>query len=255
MVRRLEGKVAIVTGGGHGIGAEYCRAFASEGAKVVVADIDEAAAKQVARELTKEGAQALALKVDVADFASAKQMADRTVEAFGRIDVLMNNAAIFATIPISREGFEKIPEEEWDRVMAVNVKGLWQCCRAVAPHMRRQKGGSIINISSGTSVGKASGRIHYVASKSAVIGFTRVLAMELGGDNIRVNAIAPGSTLSEANPTPETIRLREAAIQGRALKRLQRPEDILGAALFFASDHSAFVTGQTLVVDGGNVMN
>jgi 3-oxoacyl-[acyl-carrier protein] reductase len=167
----------------------------------------------------------------------------------------MNNAAIFATIPISREGFEKITEQEWDRLFEVNVKGLWQCCKAVAPQMRKQQSGSIINISSGTSVGKANGRIHYVASKSAVIGFTRVLAMELGDDNIRVNAIAPGSTLSEVNPTEDIIKMRDAAIAGRALKRRQTPDDVQGAALFFASDDSAFCTGQTLVVDGGSVMN
>ncbi|MBI4492507.1 MAG: 3-oxoacyl-ACP reductase FabG [Chloroflexi bacterium] len=250
---RLEGKVAIVTGGGHGIGAEYARAFAQEGAKVVVADVDEVAAKQVAERLAREGYQALGLRVDVADFASASRMVERTVEAFGRVDVLMNNAAIFATIPISREPFDRISEDEWDRVMAVNVKGVWQCCRAVAPAMCRQGGGSIINISSST-VFKASGRIHYVASKAAVVGFTRVLAAELGGDNIRVNAIAPGSTLSEADPTPEIVRMREAAIAGRALKRLQRPGDLLGTAVFLASDDSAFVTGQTLVVDGGGVM-
>lgn len=252
---RLDGKVCIVTGGGHGIGARYCQTFAREGAKVVVADIDEAAALEVAENLRKEGAQAIGLKVDVSDAESARQMAERAVEAFGKIDVLMNNAAIFATIPMSREGFEKIPEAEWDRLMAVNVKGVWQCCKAVVPYMRKNGGGSIINISSGTAVGKASGRIHYVASKAAVIGFTRVLAMELGDDNIRVNAIAPGSTLSEANPTPEIIKMREAAIAGRALKRLQTPDDVQGTALFLASDDSAFMTGQTLVVDGGQTMH
>ncbi len=251
---RLEGKVAIVTGGGHGIGAAYCRRFAREGAKVVVADIDEQAAQQVAAEIKAEGGEALGLKVDVASFASAKEMADKTVEVFGRIDVLVNNAAIFATIPISREGFEKISEEEWDRVMEVNVKGVWQCCKAVVPYMRRQKSGSIINISSGTAVGKASGRIHYVASKAAVIGISRTLANEVGEDNIRVNTLAPGSTLSEANPTPEIIRMREAAIEARAIKRVQTPEDLVGAAVFLASDESAFVTGQILNIDGGITM-
>ena len=251
---RLEGKVAIVTGGGHGIGAEYCRAFAREGARVVVADIDEAAAEVVARELAGAGHQALAVRVDVASYESAKHMADRTTQAFGRIDVLMNNAAVFATIPISRGGFEDISEEAWDRVMAVNVKGIWQCCRAVVPQMRRQQSGSIINISSSTALNNNGGRIHYVASKAAVIGFTRTLAREVGDDNIRVNAIAPGSTLSEANPTPEIIKMREAPVQQRAIKRVQRPSDLLGAAVFLASDESAFITGQTLVVDGGGIM-
>jgi 3-oxoacyl-[acyl-carrier protein] reductase len=182
-------------------------------------------------------------------------MAAATIERFGRIDVLVTNAAVFATIPISRVAFDQISEDEWDRVMTVNVKGVWLCCRAVVPAMRRRGGGSIVNISSGTVFNGSPGRVHYVASKAAVVGITRVLARELGGDNIRVNAIAPGNTLSEENPTEEIVRMREAAAASRALKRVQRPQDLVGAVQFLLSDDAAFITGQTLLVDGGTVLH
>jgi 3-oxoacyl-[acyl-carrier protein] reductase len=167
---------------------------------------------------------------------------------------LVNNAAIFATIPISRVGFQEIDEEEWDRVLDVNVKGVWNCCRAIVPAMQSRQQGSIVNISSGTVLNGSAGRIHYVASKAAVMGFSRVLARELGPDNIRVNTIAPGSTLSEANLTPEVIALRERNLGDRALKRVERPDDLVGTALYLLSDLSSFVTGQMLVVNGGDVM-
>ncbi|MBI4492568.1 MAG: glucose 1-dehydrogenase [Chloroflexi bacterium] len=252
---RYQGKVAIVTGGGHGIGAAYCRGFAREGARVVVADIDGPAAEQVAADLAREGAQALGVRTDVATLESAREMARRAHEQYGRIDVLVNNAAIFATIPINRAGFEEIDDAEWDRVMAVNVKGIWYCCRAVAPYMRQQQSGSIINIASGTALYGPAGRIHYVASKGAVLAFTRTLARELGGANIRVNSLTPGSTLSEANPTEEILRMRAAATGDRAIKRVQRPDDLVGACLFLGSDDAAFMTGQTLVADGGQNMH
>jgi 3-oxoacyl-[acyl-carrier protein] reductase len=178
-------------------------------------------------------------------------MAARTLERFGRIDILVNNAAIFATIPMNRGGIETIDPAEWDRLMAVNLKGLFFCTRAVLPTLRTQKSGKIVNIASGTALGGSAGRIHYVTSKAGVIGFTRTLAREVGNDNIQVNAIAPGSTLSEENPTEEIIRMRQATVQGRALKRVQKPEDLVGAMLFLASPLSDFMTGQTVVVDGG----
>lgn len=252
MIEGVKDKVVIVTGGGHGIGKAYCLGFGRAGARVVAADIDGPAAESVAAQVGKEsGAQSLALRVDVADEESTQRMAAMTLERFGRIDVLVNNAAIFATIPMNRGGIEAIDPKEWDRLMAVNLKGLFFCCRAVLPTMRRQKSGKIINIASGTVFSGSAGRIHYVTSKAGVIGFTRTLAREVGGDNIQVNCIAPGSTLSEEAPTPEIIRMREAAIGPRALKRLQRPEDLVGTMLFLASGLSDFITGQTVSVDGG----
>jgi 3-oxoacyl-[acyl-carrier protein] reductase len=247
----LEGKVSIVTGGGHGIGRAYCLGIAKEGGRVVVADVDGAAADAVAEEI---GSQALAVRADVTSLAGCKEMAQRALDTYGQIDGLVNNAAIFATIPISRVGFQEIDEEEWDRVLDVNVKGVWNCCRAIVPAMQERKQGSIVNISSGTVLNGSAGRIHYVASKAAVMGFSRVLARELGPDNIRVNTIAPGSTLSEADLTPEIIALRERNLGDRALKRVERPDDLVGTALYLLSDLSSFVTGQMLVVNGGDVM-
>jgi 3-oxoacyl-[acyl-carrier protein] reductase len=249
----LDGKVTIVTGGGHGIGKAYCKAIAAEGGKVVVADIDGSAADAVAEEIG--GDQAVAVRADVSSLASCQQMAQRTVERFGRIDGLINNASIFATIAISRVGFQEISEEEWDRVMSVNLKGVWLACRAVAPTMQAQRNGSIVNISSNTILSGSPSRIHYVASKAGVMGFTRVLARELGPDNIRVNTIAPGSTLSEENPTEEILQHRQRTVGGRALHRVERPDDLVGTALYLLSDLSSFVTGQLLSVDGGDTLH
>jgi len=252
MIEGLKDKVVIVTGGGHGIGKAYCLAFGRAGAKVLAADIDGPAAERVAVQVVKETrTDALGLRVDVADEESTKQMARATLERFARIDVLVNNAAIFATIPMNRGGIETIDPQEWDRLMAVNLKGLFFCCRAVLPTMRAQKSGKVINISSGTILYGSPGRIHYVASKAGVIGFTRTLAREVGDDNIQVNCIAPGSTLSEENPTEEIIRMRQAPVKQRALKRVQKPEDLVGIMLFLASPLSDFMTGQTVSVDGG----
>lgn len=251
---RLQGKVAIVTGGGHGIGVAYCKGLAQEGAKVAVAEIDRQACERVAQELSEAGYEALAVPTDVADEASTLNMAKAVLDRWGRIDVLINNAAIFSTIPMSRVGIESIPPDEWDRMMLVNLKGPFYCCRAVLPAMRQQQSGSIINISSGTAIYGAPTRIHYVTSKAGIIGFTRCLAREVGKDNIRVNAIAPGSTLSEENPSEEIIRFRQERIGARALPRLEYPSDLVGAAVFLASDESGFISGQTLVVDGGAVM-
>src|SRR3989338_9002894 len=255
MIEGLKDKVAIVTGGGHGIGKTYCLGFGRAGASVVTADIDGPAAEAVASQVAKEtGAKSLGLSVDVADEESTKAMAAATIERFGRIDILVNNAAIFATIPMNRGGIETIDPKEWDRLMAVNLKGLFFCSRAVLPAMRARKSGKIINISSSTVFSGSAGRIHYVTSKAGVIGFTRTLAREAGEDNIQVNAIAPGSTLSEENPTEEILRFRRLQVQGRALRRVQMPQDLVGAVLFLASGLSDFITGQTLSVDGGAAM-
>ncbi len=255
MIEGLKEKVAIVTGGGHGIGKAYCLGFGRAGAHVVSADIDGPAAEQVASQVAKEtGAQSLGLLVDVSDEGSTKAMAAAAIERFGRIDILVNNAAIFATIPINRGGIETIDPKEWDRLIAVNLKGLFFCSRAVLPAMRARKSGKIINISSSTVFAGSAGRIHYVTSKAGVIGFTRTLAREVGEDNIQVNAIAPGSTLSEENPSAEILRFRQLQVGGRALKRVQVPQDLVGAVLFLSSGLSDFITGQTLSVDGGAAM-
>jgi 3-oxoacyl-[acyl-carrier protein] reductase len=172
-----------------------------------------------------------------------------------KIDILVNNAAIFSTIPMSRLPFDQISIDEWDRMMSVNVKGTWLSCCAVLPQMRKQQYGKIINISSSTAIKGSPSRIHYVTSKAGIIGFTKTLANEVGGDNICVNCIAPGNTLSEVNPDEGILKLRTDAANVRALKRVQKPEDLTGAVLFFASEDSDFITGQTLVVDGGNCLH
>jgi 3-oxoacyl-[acyl-carrier protein] reductase len=239
MAGRLNDRVAVVTGGGHGIGKAYAQGLAREGARVVIAEVDGKATEAVAAELTSQGCKAFGIRTDVADAASVQAMAARAVETFGRIDILVNNAAIFATIPMSRAPFDQIDPGEWDRMMTVNLKGTWLACRAVIPQMRKQGYGKIINISSGTALKAASSRIHYVTSK----------------DGICVNCVAPGSTLSEIDPDEETLRFRNAAANQRALKRVQKPEDLVGAIVFFASSDSDFITGQTLVVDGGSCMH
>lgn len=255
MSQSLLGKVVIVTGGGHGIGKTYCEHLAQVGAKVVVAELFAEAGAALAKQLTAQGYTALAIPTDVTNPESVNQMAAQTVEAFGRIDVLVNNAAIMATVPMSRAGFDQLSIEEWDQMMAVNLKGTWLACCAVTPYMRQQGYGKIINTSSPTALRGAPGRIHYVTSKAGTIGFTKTLANELGADNICVNCIAPGNTLSEHNPSDSTLELRHSAIQVRALKRLQVPADLVGAMMFFAGSESDFITGQTLVVDGGALMH
>ena len=255
MAGRLDGRVAIITGGGHGIGRAYATRLAAEGAKVVIAELDGQAASAVAAELIAHGCQAIAVQTDVANEASVKNMAQQAIAKFGRIDVLVNNAAIFATVPMSRSPFDEITIDEWDRMMSVNVKGTWLASRAVVPQMRAQGYGKIINVSSGTALKGSPSRIHYVTSKAGILGFTKTLANEVGKDGICVNCVAPGSTLSEENPDEDVLKMRAAAANTRALKRVQTPEDLTGAVVFFASSDSDFITGQTLVVDGGSCMH
>jgi len=242
---RLKDKVAIVTGGGIGLGRAYCKALAAEGARVVVADIALDAAQAVAKEV-----DGLAVPVDVTTAEQTTAMAARTVEAYGAIDVLVNNAGMYSSI--AKRPFTQIPLEEWDRCMAVNVKGVFLCCRAVHPQMKKQGRGKIINISSGTVLGGTPMFLHYVSSKAAVIGLTRALAREVGGDGINVNAITPGLTIADENQrrmlSEEYLAPRR---QARAFKRDQYPEDLVGTVVFLASSASDFITGQTLNVDGG----
>ena len=250
---RLDGRVAIVTGAAQGIGAAYARALAAEGARVVIADVQDGAA--AAAEIARAGGEAMALTADVTDAQSCAAMVEATVERFGGIDVLVNNAALFGQL--ERRPFENIDNDEWDRVIAVNVTGAFLCVRAAAPEMREKGHGKIINITSGTAFKGSPSMLHYVSSKGAIIAFTRALARELGNDGICVNAISPGLILSEnilarADELAETIVLQRA---GRSFKRDGMPGDLLGALVYLASADSDFVTGQTLVVDGGEVMH
>ena len=250
----LKGKAGIITGGGHGIGRVYCVGLAKAGAKVVAADIDLKAAEETVKEVEKAGGSGLAVHVDVGDEQSTLKMAEAAFKAFGQIDFLINNAAIFATIPMSRVGFDHVPVEEWEKLMRVNVTGTWFCCRAVAPYMKKQQSGRIVNISSGSIYSGTGKRIHYVTSKAAIIGFTRTLARELGDDNICVNALAPGSTLSEKPDDPKALEHRKQALGKRCLKKIQYPEDLVGVMVFMCSDSSEFMIVQTMVVDSGAMM-
>jgi 3-oxoacyl-[acyl-carrier protein] reductase len=252
---RLDGKTAIVTGSAHGIGKAYARRLAEDGASVVIADLDGPASDAVAAEFTGDGFAALAVRTDIADAASTQHLADATVERFGRIDILVNNAAMFSVVPMSRTTFDEISEPEWDKMMAVNLRGTWLVCKAVVPHMRKNGWGKIVNISSSTVFEGIPLRIHYVTSKAGIIGFTRTLACEVGKDNITVNCVSPGSTLSEEAPTDDVLRFRTMAAQNRVINRVQKPEDLVGAVSFFCSPDSDFITGQTLLVDGGSAFN
>jgi 3-oxoacyl-[acyl-carrier protein] reductase len=250
----LDGKVVIVTGGGHGIGKAYCLGIARESGTAVVADIEDKAADGVAKAIKDSGGKALAIKVDVANFASCQEMAKKTIDAYGKIDGLVNNAAIFMSVPAEKASWQEITEA-WDRMMAVNVKGLWLCSRAVVPAMQKRKQGSVVNISSNMAFNGGLTMMHYVTSKAAVVGFSRVLARELGPDNIRVNTLAPGATMSEEHPTEDAIKNYERTASTRILKRIEKPDDLVGTALYLLSDLSSFVTGQVILVNGGAVLH
>lgn len=248
---RLKDRIAIVTGGGHGIGRAYCLCLAAEGAKVAVVDIDEEAANRVAKAVYEQGGESLGIKTDISDPTGTKEMAKQTVDRFGKIDILVNNAAIFGRFAISRVPFWQISLEEWDRVMAVNVKGAWLCACAVFPYMKEQGGGKIVNQSSAVFHLGMGNYAHYVASRGAIIGLTRSMARELGEYGINVNCIAPGGTLSEEKPDEARIEFCKLAIPRRSIKRIEYPEDIVGALVFLVSNDSDFITGQTIIVDGG----
>jgi NAD(P)-dependent dehydrogenase (short-subunit alcohol dehydrogenase family) len=245
---RLGGKVAIVTGGARHIGAAYCRKLAAEGAAVVIADVLDG--EGVVKEIAATGGQAIALKVDVSREEDTARMAAEAVRVFSRIDILVNNAAIF--INLQRHPFYEISAEEWDRVSAVNIKGPFLCAKAVFPQMKQQRSGKIINISSSTVFAGTPLFLHYVASKAALVGMTRSLAREVGEFGICVNAIAPGLVQHEGQNAPREFT--EFQLKARSLKRLQTPEDLLGVLVYLASSDSDFVTGQTLLIDGGNVL-
>ena len=251
---RLDNRVVIVTGGALGIGKAYCEGLAGEGAKVVVADINTSAADELVRSLGDVGHDAMTVTVDVSNPQQTDNMAQATIDRYGRIDALINNAAVFQRPAMTRGPFDQISVEEWDRLMAVNVRGTFLCARAVTPQMKQQGEGSIINISSGTVHFGAALAAHYVASKAGVIGFTRVLARELGPFNIRCNAIAPGLTISVDDPDEARLEGDRQRMQARSIKRTELPTDLVGTAIFLCSPDSAFMTGQTLAVDGGATM-
>jgi 3-oxoacyl-[acyl-carrier protein] reductase len=249
----LEGHVAIITGGGKGIGKVYAQEFARAGAKVVAADIDGEAAETVARDIVRANGEAMGLKTDVSDEASANVMAKATLDRFGAIDILINNASLMSVLP--RRSWLEIPIDEWDRVMAVNLRGLFLCARAVVPAMRERKRGKIVNISSSRVWDGTPNRLHYTTSKAGVIGFTRALARELGEFNITVNAVTPGMTLSETQLATTSNNYVATRASGRALGRDQYPEDLVGTVMFLSSAASDFITGQTINVDGGKAMH
>lgn len=249
---RLEDRVAIITGGAQGIGAAYARGFATEGAKVVIADIEPADA--LIADIQNAGGTAIFVATDVTDEGAVANMAAKTIDAFGRIDVLVNNAALWVHIP--QKPILEIDKAEWDRVLNVNINGMFLCTRAVVPQMRAQGYGKIINISSGRALKGNTNLLHYDTSKGAVISFTRSIARELGDDGIRANTIAPGGIMTEAVLAQDVVRTHIARTTStRAIRRDQVPEDVVGACIFLASAESDFITGQVLAVDGGSAMN
>ena len=241
----LDGKVAVVTGAAQGIGRALAEGLAREGARIVVADLK--GAEEAAAAFT----DGVGITADVADEASVRHLVDEALERCGRIDVLVNNAGLYASLEM--RPFTEIPLEEWNRVMEVNVASMFLTCRAVVPAMRAQGGGKIVNISSGTPFRGVPFLLHYVTSKGAIVAFTRALARELGKDNVLVNCVAPGFTMSDGvKEHPEVVeKLRDASVAARTIQRDQVPEDVVGAVVYLAGPYSDFVTGQTIVIDGG----
>jgi 3-oxoacyl-[acyl-carrier protein] reductase len=246
----LRGRVAVVTGGAQGIGRALATAFAISGAAIVVADVDVERAGDVSDGLTAAGATAIPLAVDVADEVSTKRMAAEVEKQFGRLDVLVNNAAVFSTLEM--HDFEDIDLSEWRRVIDVNLTGVFLCCRAVVPGMRKRGRGAIINLSSSTVLFGRPRYLHYVASKAGVVGLTRAMAREVGPDGITVNTIMPGSVATEVERSSVTPEQARAIVDGQSIQRRLVPDDIVGAATFLASDRARAISGQTLVVDGGS---
>ena len=244
----LDGQVVIVTGGAGGIGSAYCRGLAAEGAYLVVADLVDGS--EMAAEAEELGAKAISVRVDVSDVASTEAMAAAAVDAFGRIDALVNNAAFY--LSVTQSPMEEISPDEWDLCFAVNVKGSWLCARAVAPTMRAQKRGKIVNIASMTVNDGTPGFLHYVASKAAIWGLTRSLARELGDDGISVNTLTPDYIPHDAEYAAKQPHVDGLITARRAFKRTQVPDDMVGTLLYLVSPWSDFVTGQNIWVNGGS---
>jgi NAD(P)-dependent dehydrogenase (short-subunit alcohol dehydrogenase family) len=241
----LDGKVAVVTGAAQGIGRALADGLAAEGARIVVADL------RGAEEAATRYPGGVGLTADVADEAQVQQLVDETVTRCGGIDVLVNNAGLYASLQM--RPFTEIPLEEWRQVMDVNVASMFLTCRAAVPVMRERGGGAIVNISSGTPFRGVPFLLHYVTSKGAIVAFTRALARELGKDGVRVNCVAPGFTMSDGVKEHREVveKLRDVSVAARTIQRDQVPEDVVGAVVYLAGAAASFVTGQTIVIDGG----
>jgi 3-oxoacyl-[acyl-carrier protein] reductase len=245
----LSDQTIIVTGAATGIGQAFAIGCAAQGANVVVADMN--AADETVALVEKAGGKALAVRVDVADDTSTPAMAQAAIDRFDRIDGLINNAAYFREVKLTP--FEELDPAIWDRIFAVNVKGVWQCCKAVMPAMRERKSGAIVNIASVVAVAGQPGYLHYVATKGAVLSMTKGLAKECGQHGVRVNVIAPGFVITDATKD-RPVEWQQSFLKARAISREQRPDDLVGTALYLLSDLAGFVSGQTIVVDGGHIM-
>jgi len=252
---RLKDKVTIITGAAHGIGKAYARRFAEEGAHVVIADIDAQGGEATAKAIIDAGGSAWARTTDVRSLANIEGLMSETVDRFGRIDVLLNNAAIYVTQELWKGPVEELALEEWDRVIEVNLKGVFLCSKAAIPIMKRQRAGKIINIASGTFFSGSGNMPHYTTAKGGVVALTRVMARQLGEFGINVNCMTPGSTMSEESVSDEVRKRRQGSMDKRAFRRIETPADIVGTAIFLASSDSDFVTGQLLVVEGGGIMH
>lgn len=242
---QLDGKVAVVTGAAQGIGSAIADGLAREGARIVVADL------RGAEQAAAQYPDGVGLTIDVSSEQDVVRMVEETVERCGSLDVLVNNAGLYATLEM--RPFTEIPVDEWRRVMDVNVASMFLTCRAAVPVMREAGGGAIVNISSGTPFRGVPFLLHYVTSKGAIVAFTRALAKELGKDGVRVNCVAPGFTMSQGVlDNPEVIeKLRDISVAARTIQRDQVPEDVVGAVVYLAGPTASFVTGQTIVIDGG----